>query len=901
MNSLLTSLHKLGLSKFLSRTQEEAVRTVLLGDRDVFVSMPTGAGKSLCYQLPAANCTGIFFVVSPLLALIEDQVVACNVRHVSAAALNSQTTKSQRDAILRDLYSLEPRVKLLYVTPEYVATVQCMTLTSHLYKKGLFAYFVVDEAHCVSEWGHDFRPMYLKLGEFRKHFPGVPCLALTATATEAVKNDIFKFLSLTNCSSHLLPCHRDNLFYDVRFKESLTQPDKDLREFALNCITESVSVKPVTRKSESFNSELNPILSNSQPVSTADTKVHDVTYTGSGIIYCHTRDSCNELSHNLSVKGLTCKPYHAGLNNRDRVSRQQEWMNGKFPVIVATISFGMGVDKQDVRFVAHWDVPKSLEGYYQESGRAGRDGQPAFCRLYFSRKQSDLVRFMMQKEEAKAVGKKGESDQRFQAALSSFKKMCNYCEAPQCRHAAFATYFSDSKPVCNKNCDYCKDSDGTQRMANSYKVHHMTVGFSQKVDSLAYNKSENPGGYKRELYGGGKWGYKEDVSDSSSADEADEDGWTNAGKDELVAAFKKENNRRRKLIKSSQKKEKKIYVLPECRVKEPDVRVIRGLGVETREKNLERLESALEENALSLGAADSCLAAAQHLEHRTLTDNRTVPGYQACVYRILSEIRSNTQNEQLYPIPSFQTDSQSDSNSDSMLVQQNTFQPASELLSRSSTKYSTDFIKSSAIIDTTAEDLNIDLTEVSSVQATTHNDVSKGVSGKRKCNNGDNQVEDSDVARKRPKKQLPIMNFFFQASSTSSSSMTHSPTDIEAPIVDLTRADTPTKASLMKPVNNDIKPTKVDQRGVASSVVSVLSPYFIKQKKILSKELFKLFAREVTRFVLNCPDSESVDLIAKRVIDEFFKAKDLFSSSEDLQLLTEIENTLQILPTHPSC
>ena len=898
MNSLLTALHKLGLSKFLSRTQEEAVCTVLPGDRDVFVCMPTGAGKSLCYQLPAANCTGIFFVVSPLLALIEDQVVACNARQVPAAALNSQTTKSQRDTLLRDLYSLEPRVKLLYVTPEFVATTHCLRLASHLYKKGLFAYFVVDEAHCVSEWGHDFRPAYLKLGDFRKLFPGVPCLALTATATETVKNDIFKFLSLTNCSSHSLPCHRDNLYYDVRFKESLTQPEKDLREFALDCITESVPVKPVTRKTNTFNSQLNPV---SQPASTADTEVNHVTYTGSGIIYCHTRDSCNELSHNLSAKGLSCKPYHAGINNRDRVSRQQEWMKGSFPVIVATVSFGMGVDKQDVRFVAHWDVPKSLEGYYQESGRAGRDGQPAFCRLYFSRKQSDLVRFMMQKEEVKEVGKKGESDQRFQAALSSFEKMRHYCEIPQCRHAAFAAYFSDSKPVCNKNCDYCKDNNGTQRLANSYKAHHMTKGFTQKVDTLAYNESENPGGYKREMYGGGKWGYKEDVSDSSTTDEADEDGWTKAGKNEVVTAFHRENNRRKKLIKSSQKKEKKTCIPTECRVKEPDVRVIRGLGVETREKNLERLESALEENDLSSGAADSCLTAAQHLEYRTLMDNKTVPGYQACVYKILSDIRSNTQNKQLYPIPSFQTDPQSYSNFNDILVQESAFQPASQFLSSSSTKYSTDFIKSSEIIMTTTEDLNTDLIEISSVQATLHNDVSESVSGKRKSNSGDNQVDDIDVARKRPKKQLPIMSFFFQASSTSPSSTPRPLTDIEAPIVDLTKEDTTPKASSTKPVKNDIKPTRVDQRGVASSVVNVLSPYFMKQKKITSKELFKLFAREVTRFVLNLPDGQSVDLMAKQVIDEFFKAKDMFSSSEDLQLLIEIENTLQILPTNLSC
>ncbi|CAB1342098.1 unnamed protein product [Coregonus sp. 'balchen'] len=323
-----------GFDKFRSQKQEDVVKAVVKGDRDVFVCMPTGAGKSLCYQLPAVLAKGITLVISPLIALIQDQVDHLRDLNIPACSINSKLPAGERRLILADLESESPRLKLLYITPEM---------------------------------GHDFRPDYLKLGNLRARLPGVPCVALTATAPQKVQEDIAKSLRLRSPLSFATPVFRSNLHYEVVYRELLEDPYKHLHAFIREALTLGEGPKG----------------------------------QGCGIVYCRTRESCETVAHQLTKLGVLAKPYHAGLKAGDRTEAQTDWMQGKVLVIVATISFGMGVDKANVRFVAHWNLAKSLASYYQESGRAGRDGLPSSCRTYYSPKDREQLNFLIRKEVAR--------------------------------------------------------------------------------------------------------------------------------------------------------------------------------------------------------------------------------------------------------------------------------------------------------------------------------------------------------------------------------------------------------------------------------------------------------------------------------------------------------------------
>ncbi|EDO34091.1 predicted protein, partial [Nematostella vectensis] len=408
--------------EFKSELQQRACETVSKGLQDVFVSMPTGSGKSLCYQLPAVVAPGITIVFSPLIALIQDQVTYLRTLKITVETLNSKLPESERKRVMKDLYFVKPTVKLLYITPELAATPGFQKVLDSLYKRKLLSLFAVDEAHCVSQWGHDFRPDYLRLGKLRNKYKDVAWVALTATATSRVKEDILTALHMqSNVAVFKSQCYRPNLYYDISFKELLEDPYADLKQFADAALEDEDSGEA----------------------------------KGSGIIYCRTRDACQEVASRLSRKGLSAKPYHAGLKSDKRDKVQQEWMEGKVAVICATISFGMGVDKGDVRFVAHWSLPQSMEGYYQESGRAGRDGQPSYCRLYYSRAERDQVLFLIKNDMKKRL-KKANAAQKNKAVQVSFQAVVEYCEEPSCRHGRIAKYFGDEMPQCNKGCDYCK-------------------------------------------------------------------------------------------------------------------------------------------------------------------------------------------------------------------------------------------------------------------------------------------------------------------------------------------------------------------------------------------------------------------------------------------------------------
>lgn len=390
--------HYFGYDSF--RPGQRQIIEEALKKRDQLIIMPTGGGKSLCFQLPALLKPGVMIVVSPLIALMQDQVEALQDNGIEATFLNSSLTIQETHA--RELAILNGQIKLLYVAPERLLSERFLPLLDELYSTIGVSAFAIDEAHCVSEWGHDFRPEYRQLRYLRERYSSISIMALTATATERVRQDIIEQLALQDPYIHIASFNRPNLYYEVRQKNK-----------------------------NSFGEILKII----QQIG------------GSGIIYCTSRKKVEEVAFRLQQSGIVALPYHAGMLDEDRRINQTRFIRDDVQIMVATIAFGMGINKPDVRFVIHFNLPKNLESYYQEAGRAGRDGELAHCILFYDYQDIKIIDYLIHQ-------KSDEQEQRI--GRQQLRRMIDYAEATECRRRVQLSYFGEFFPGNCNDCDNCR-------------------------------------------------------------------------------------------------------------------------------------------------------------------------------------------------------------------------------------------------------------------------------------------------------------------------------------------------------------------------------------------------------------------------------------------------------------
>ena len=433
--------------------QQEIIHSILAG-KDVLAIMPTGGGKSICYQLPALIFDGVTLVISPLISLMKDQVDQLTSYGVAAACINSTQSWEEQQTILEGCQRGE--IKLLYLSPERLSTDNFLSRLRHW----TVALIAIDEAHCISQWGHDFRPEYRELSLLKQHFPGIPLIALTATADETTRQDIVRLLLLNQPLIHVSSFDRPNIRYNVQEK-----------------------FKPFDQLVKLLKEQRGK----------------------SGIIYCNSRAKVEETSERLQMRGYSAEPYHAGLETSLRNAVQERFLRDDTQIVVATVAFGMGINKPNVRFIVHYDIPRNIESYYQETGRAGRDGTPAETTLFYDPADMAWLRRCL---DEKPEGQQSEIERHKLNAMSAF------AEAQTCRRLVLLNYFGENRQEPCGNCDICLDPpkrydgllDAQKALSCVYRVgQRFGIGYVVEVLRGANNTRIREYGHdKLSVYGLGK-------------------------------------------------------------------------------------------------------------------------------------------------------------------------------------------------------------------------------------------------------------------------------------------------------------------------------------------------------------------------------------------------------------